>query len=263
MNTMYDQQELVKLGLATASKHDGLITFKYSRHVMFQDLWTPELLECRGHTYEEATGKPVTVPFPKFFDYGHQIAGFSTKETDLVTLYKKVNGFMLAATIFNEDIVVSTTGSTKSDFAKWGAEEMIRCGVHKTLREGVTTLMEIILPQDPHIVPEEFGAHVLAHRKNSTGQLTLVYPLKQVTLAEAFKLAATTKTEGFMVQTASGEIFKLKSDYYRTMKLLMRKREIPKHIPDAYPGLVEAAKGVVNWLDLGPLARREFLEGFV
>lgn len=225
MNTMETQERLVAQKLATKSVNGHFATYKYARRVMFENLWTPELMECRGHTYDIRNGNIVTLPFPKFFAYGENGTWKDTPLSETVLAYKKINGYMAAAAMYDGELVVSTTGSTKSEYAQW-AKELIK-GEH--IPEGETVLYEICVPQDPHIVPENYGAHLLALRCKRELYFTL--PASTFTLGEAIEFCKTYKGEGLVLERADGSVCKLKSDYYVGKKLLMRRKKIPDNLP--------------------------------
>jgi hypothetical protein len=129
MNTLltFDQQEsLVSQGLAIRKVDDaqGLVTYKYHRKVMFDNLWNkyPETLECRGHVYSLATGELVQAPPRKSFNYlenGH----WQGLPLDTPVRYmKKYNGFMAAATMHQGRRIISTTGTTTSQYVSMAAQ---------------------------------------------------------------------------------------------------------------------------------------------
>lgn len=226
MNTMETQERLVAQKLATKSVNGHFATYKYARRVMFENLWTPELMECRGHTYDIRNGNIVTLPFPKFFAYGENGTWKDTPLSETVLAYKKINGYMAAAAMYDGELVVSTTGSTKSEYAQW-ARETIK---DVYIPPYVTVLFEICVPQDPHIVPENYGAHLLAMR-GKAGELQMGLPDSTLTLGEAIEFCKTYKGEGLMLERSDGSICKLKSDYYVGKKLLMRRKKIPDNLP--------------------------------
>lgn len=262
MNTMETQERLVSRGLATKSVNGHFVTYKYARKVMFQNLWTPELMECRGHTYDIRNGNIVTLPFPKFFAYGENGTWKDAPLSETVLAYKKINGYMAAAAMYDGELVVSTTGSTKSEYAQW-AREAIK-DVH--IAPDVTALFEICVPQDPHIVPESYGAHLLAVR-DKAGELQMGLPASTFTLGEAVEFCKTYKGEGLMLEKADGSICKLKSDYYAGKKLLMRRKKIPDNLPGAWgqkgTALYDTAQKVREYAAFGEKSsqeRRQFIE---
>ena len=230
--TFKDQMELVRLGLAKYSDHNGIRTFKYSKQVMYSNLWGTNgfLMECRGHCYEIESGNLLALPPRKTFNWKENNAGSLTNRDTEVLAHKKYNGFMACASNYNGELLVSTTGTTSSSFAEMAKSMLISRGI--TAIEGVTSTYEIIHPEDPHVVNEEIGVKLLGFRNhpdinpNSTG----FYPFPSESPEDTFngrfgdliKSLETCKHEGWMVYSQTGEVFKLKSPYYLSKKKLMR-----------------------------------------
>lgn len=227
--TFKDQMELVRLGLAKYSDHNGVRTFKYSKQVMYSNLWDTNefLLECRGHCYEIESGRLLALPPRKTFNWKENNAGSLTNRDTEVTAYKKYNGFMACASNYNGELLVSTTGTTSSSFAEMAKIMLREKGVLP--EEGITIAYEIIHPEDPHIVNEEVGINMLGIRRhpNKYSQITDFWPwatgeVFQGRFDDLVKSLETRKHEGWMVYSQTGEVFKLKSPYYLSKKKLMR-----------------------------------------
>lgn len=225
MNNWYPTLEYVRdlvKGKLAVEKIDGnLSTFKYARKVHFDNLWdkVPYMKEIRGIVYDNQTGELVQAPPQKSFNY---LENDHWKDVPLdtpVTAYKKYNGFMACATLHNDEVVVSTTGTTNSDYAKW-AREAIPSGNNKS--KNWTDLYEIIIEQDPHIVREPLGAVWLGCRLKATGEFVPKGLRVAGTLNSVIKQLHDTKHEGFMVYTEDGRCCKLKSPYYLGKKFIMR-----------------------------------------
>lgn len=227
MNTYQDQLELVAKGWAKAKTEGDLTIFKYSRKVMYDYLWKQDerLLECRGHIYNNKTGELVQAAPRKSFNYLEDGWWKDVPLDTPVQMFKKFNGFMACATMYNGELLVSTTGSLTSEYQQW-AKEAIGVSGYNT-DEYYTDLYEIILNQDPHIVAEEqYGAIYLGSRSKASG---IWYPSgwpTTTTLGEAINIAATDRGEGFMVypydSTDHLAPCKLKTPYYIGKKKLMR-----------------------------------------
>lgn len=227
----YEQQlSLVQRGLAVkkVNPENGLVTFKYHKKVMYDYMWDdhPELLECRGHTYDPNTGELVVAAPKKSFNYLENDTWKDKPLSTPVKMYKKWNGFMACVSWHNNNIVVSTTGSTTSDYVKM-AEEVI-LGAQVSLNKNITTLFEILHPADPHIVDDlaVFGgkptAVLLGHRDKLTGVYTPSGEFIECTLGEALEKAKKDRGEGFMLFDEGGDVCKLKTPYYSLKKKLMR-----------------------------------------
>lgn len=227
MNTLltYEQQlDLVNRKLAV-KKTDGIFdTFKYHRQVMYDYLWDtePNVWECRGHVYDNRNGNLVQAAPRKSFNYLENGWWSDVPLDTEVVAYKKINGFMACATLYEGELVVSTTGSTTSDYAVW-AKDLIKthpmAGLYGSYE---TDLFEIVVEQDPHIVKETFGAHHLGYRGKTSGDFVPVGESITSSLADILAIAKEDRGEGFMVYTANGRCCKIKSDYYVGKKKLMR-----------------------------------------
>lgn len=226
MLTYERQKELVSLGLATVSTNGDLDTFKYAKRVMFDYMWDqhPDLLECRGHTYDNRNGVLVVAAPKKSFNY---LENGTWKDVPLdtqVTAHKKFNGFMACESMFEGKELINTTGSTKSDFVQMAKELIAEKFSGVPNAEGGTFLYEIVHKDDPHIVHEEIGAHYLGVRLH-TGQFLPActgLPFRG-TLGKLLELKEENRTEGYMVYSEFG-VCKLKTPYYVGKKKLMRQR---------------------------------------
>lgn len=240
--TIEEQEDLVTKGLAVkkVNEEKGLVTYKYARKVFYDNLWEkhPNTMECRGHTYCMKTGTLVLAAPRKSFNYLENGWWKDVKDDETVTVYKKVNGFMATVSVHNDEIVIGTTGTTTSDYAKM-AREMLekdkifgRCLTEETwFTEGCTELFEIVHPDDPHIVEEKIGVHFLGVRYNFNGEF---YPSDSqlvgvMTFKAAKMLAYHDRGEGFMVYRSNDgdhkSPCKLKTPYYLGKKALMRVTE--------------------------------------
>lgn len=282
MNTYEQQINLVQRGLATMKNDGKYTTFKYARKAMYDYLWyeEPKLLECRGHVYDNQTKELVQAAPRKSFNYlekGH----WSDVPLDApVRIFKKVNGFMACATMHNKELVVSTTGTTTSEYAQWARKliEMNRHHYDLVIEPSVTTLFEVVIPQDPHVVEERQGLHLLGVREKATGRYWPMGENKACTLREAIKIANDDRGEGFMVFAEGSDynnVCKLKTPYYIGKKKLMRMsakfvemlynqtRTIEEQLPDMWkfaPSFIVGNVQKERWLEWTDQQRRKFLE---
>lgn len=281
MLTFEQQNDLVARGLAKRSDNGNLSTFKYARKVMYDYLWDqhPELLECRGHTYDNTDGTLVINAPHKTFNYGENGTWANKPLSERVTAYRKFNGFMACATIYKGELVVSTTGTTSSNYAKWAKDEISKPENISRVIFGLTSLFEIILPHDPHIVEEhQQGAVLLGTRCNSKGiflpsMSTISYP--DTDLSDLLLSAKTRELEGWMVYDEKGNCCKLKTEYYVGKKKLMRMsknkvevmynsvRTIENGLPNMWkfaPSLITRTLTQETWSMMSDQDRRKFLE---
>ena len=230
----YDEQiNLVMRGLATLKNDGKYTTFKYARKAMYDYLWyqVPELLDCRGHVYCNSTKELVQAAPRKSFNYLERNYWKDVPLDTPVEMYKKINGFMACATMHDGELLVSTTGTTTSDYAMW-AKELILQDLYNhdiLINDEHTCLFEVVVPQDPHIVKEFQGLHLLGSRSKEFGTFTPFGEAIRCTLEQALEIAKHDRGEGFMMyrMQADGtynynECCKLKTDYYVGKKKLMR-----------------------------------------
>lgn len=283
LNDYETQMLLVQRGLAVMKNDGKYTTFKYHRRAMYEYLWgnIPELLECRGHVYSNETKELVQASPRKSFNYlerGHWDAvPLDTK----VEVYKKINGYLACATLHNGELVVSTTGSTTSEYAQWAKELIVKdyALYNMIIDKDATVLFEVVVPQDPHIVEERMGLHLLGIREKASGKFHPSGRAGLMTLAEAIALAETDRGEGFMVYRADcaekTAPCKLKTPYYVGKKKLMRMTaknvkamyDNPVHSSLALPAMWQGVSSTItttfsyaSWLSKNDQERRVFLE---
>lgn len=254
---------------------DGISVLKYKRKVFYDNLWNEYIAECRG-SIVDADFNLVSYPFTKIYNYGIEKEAPVLADDTKVTAFRKVNGFMVAATWYNGDVLVSTTGSTDSDYVKMAKDMMLLHGPWSEWQlafnsadlEGMTVMFECVDPDDPHIIPEKPGMYVLGYRENVWGSKVGHNPEVLKDLADMFNcyvpehyettvgnLVEQTKNvrhEGFVFYTADGVSAKIKSPYYltskwvarnpRTDKLIDLNNDIKHQLDEEYYPLVDAIR---------------------
>lgn len=282
----FDQQmNLVNRGLAIMKNDGKFTTFKYHRRAMYEYLWFNEydLHECRGHVYDSVTKELVQAAPRKSFNYRENDLWWNAVALDTrVEVYKKVNGYMACATLHNGELVVSTTGSTTSEYAQWAKELIIKdyALYDMIIDKDTSVLFEVVVPQDPHIVEERMGLHLLGIREKASGNFHPNNPIGVMTLQEAIDMAKTDRGEGFMLYRIDDKPklapCKLKTPYYVGKKKLMRMsaknieimyknpEDIAKTLPRGwYNAPLDIWRRVYkdDWLSFNDQERREILEG--
>jgi hypothetical protein len=281
LNTYEQQLQLVHRSLASMKNDGKYTTFKYARKAMYDYLWhkVPTLMECRGQVYDNITKELVQAAPRKSFNYLERGWWSTVAMNAQVEMYKKVNGFMACATMHNNELVVSTTGTTTSEYAKW-ARELIERDYKlydSVITEDASTLFEVVVPQDPHIVHEREGLHLLGWREKSN---SLFHPNGKpivCTLGEALQIARQDKGEGFMVYPVGNhnQCCKIKTPYYSGKKKLMRMtaknvelmytqmRTVENSLPEMWkfaPSFITSNVRKERWLEMSDQQRRKFLE---
>jgi len=228
-----------------------LFVLKYTKKVFYDNLWTPELLECRG-TIVDKDYNVISRPFTKVFNY---LENGTTIESDTECVcVKKVNGFMAAVTWYKRKLLISTTGSIDSEFTDLAKKQLephfpaLERQLGGDYAGILTCIFEIVDKSDPHIVAEKEGAYLIGMRDNYWDSrnfkefeldlwakaLGCKRPEWKITkFSDILKEVKTAKHEGFMVHSVAGNnyfmkseepitVLKIKSPYYLSKKALMR-----------------------------------------
>lgn len=275
----------------------GIFVLKYSRRVFYDGLWNEFLENCRG-TIVDAEFNVVSRPFTKIYNYGIESQAPQISADQEVVAYRKVNGFMVAMTWYNNDILVSTTGSTDSEFVQLAKEIMLTENTWSQWQQfvqsqhGYTLLFECVHPSNRHVVVELPGMYLLAKRQNSwnsvfdgfNSQLELCELAKQIncsvpysyktTMSVIQKMCETAKHEGYVVYLKDGTATKIKTPYYLTLKWLARnprtdkivntQHDIKLQIDEEYHPLVDAIRqNIAAYTALDEQQRLQWVRDFL
>jgi hypothetical protein len=273
------------------SAGDGIYVLKYKKKVFYDNLWNDYIAECRG-SIVDADFNLVSYPFTKIYNYGIEKAAPVLKADTKVTAHRKVNGFMVACTLHNGKLLVSTTGSTDSDYVTM-AKELIDEAKYLDLCSrwaGYTFMFECVHKNDPHIIPEKEGMYILGYRENKFGTsvqhdpymlmemgrvLGCFVPESILTnMAQLQVLAKECKHEGYVFYTDDGVSAKIKSPYYltskwvarnpRTDKLVDMKNDIKHNLDEEYFPLVDAIRAnIVEYTAMDEQARLAWVRNYM
>lgn len=268
----------------------GVTVLKYKNKVFYKHLWTPELCELRG-TVVDDDFNIIQRTFTKIFNVGEDKAPKIHRDTP-VTAAEKINGFMGAATIRNDELFVSTTGSIASEFADMAREHIMK--LHwRYMDPALSYTFEICDESDQHIVPEKFGAYLLGARRKDWGshqhalsedmldhvaaEMGAMRPKWQRydTYQELKDKVRTVNHEGFVIWDDFGNEVKIKSPYYLATKFLGRKtvermekilddpREAKKILDEEYYVVIDyLATHKDTFMEMAELERMAFLREF-
>lgn len=217
--------------------YEGLVTrriefdrtlFKYQRKVMYEKLWTPELMECRGLVFHNETIDIVTRPVRKLFNYKETApksefsTGIAEFDLDQEVIYApKHNGFMACK---NAEGFYSCTGSMSGKHIGMAIEVL---SAVPSAKEGTTDIYEIMHVNDPHIIkrPDDMRSHArkVQTRDNATGQILEVCGSRTAKFREVLEMNILSRDEGYVVYLPDlSKGLKLKSDYYTALKRFAR-----------------------------------------
>jgi len=215
---------------------NGLSIFKYKKNVFWDNLWHTDerLLDARGMVLD-AEGNKVIWPFTKVFNY--QENGTTLPLDKEIVAVRKVNGYLACARWWNDELIVSTTGTLDSKYAEWARERLEGNSIFSTY-PCATFMFEICIPEDPHIVEENSGAYLIGARDMTSGCMWGEYVLDYVaeiyeflrpewgvtTFEDILEDKKRAMHEGWMIRDIdSGKILlKVKSNHYLSKKALMR-----------------------------------------
>ena len=230
---------------------DNIFLLKYKASVFYNATWNEFLENCRG-TIVDSDFNVVTRTFNKAYNFRVEKNAPDLSDDTPVTAYRKVNGFFCAMTWHNNDVLVSTTGTTDSIFVGYAKEMMLKHMPWEDWKlvlsapdcQGMTLMFEVCHPSDPHIIPEKTGLYFLGWRENtwdskvhgfgiSNAQswkdfaetaLHCYFPeYMETTVGEIVNLSKTVQHEGFMAWTEDGTCVKIKSPHYLVNKFIARK----------------------------------------
>ena len=289
---LYEQNKHLVV-MRESHKHPGMFVLKYKRDVFFKGLWNPFLEECRGLVVDKDFNI-ISRPFLKIYNYGIEKEAPVLDPSTPVHVFRKVNGFMVAATFHNGELVVSTTGSLDSDFANLARSHLEKSpNMVAEMRNTpeFTFMFECCDASDPHIIDETPGLYLIGVRNKQSGVLHTgtvrginrdpgycinylnILPVEYFssTVGEVQDLVKTVKHEGFVFYTYGGVAAKIKSPYYLTKKALMRKNIDKLMAMDAKEFLDEEFYPLIDWIRevdsekfgvLDEVARREYIENW-
>ncbi len=219
--------------------YPGLFILKYTRKVFYDGLWHHLLEACRG-TIIDKDFRAVSRPFQKIYNYGVESKSPVISLDTRVMAFRKVNGFLASVTWHNDDLLISTTGSTDNDYVNM-AQSLIDLDQYRAVCKqwyGTTFMFECVHRDDPHIVPEKEGMYLLGYREKawnspiSLDQVMLrmltrdfgTIPVEafKVTMGELVEMSKTARHEGFVFYSAEGVSAKIKTPFYLTNKWMAR-----------------------------------------
>ena len=275
---------------------EGIFVLKYSRRVFYDGLWNDFLEECRG-TIVDADFNLVSRPFTKIYNYGVEAKAPVLADDVKVTAYRKANGFMVAMTWYNNDILVSTTGSTANDYVEYAKEMMVKHAKWEDWvlaigsNAGYTFMFECVHASDPHIVPETVGMYFLGWRENTWEAKVNGFGSEVIwkifaedtlncrsvesfhyTIGELVAESKKVKHEGFVFYTEDGVSAKIKSPYYLTAKWVARNprtdklltKEFKEQIDEEYYPLLEHIRAnIVEYTALDEQARLAWVRNYL
>lgn len=210
----------------------GLFIANYTNKAQFENEWTNTERVCRGLIFDEYN-KVIARGMPKFFNYGDARIGEEITDDTVVEAYTKYDGSLGICYVQPDgQVAVATRGSFSSEQAIV-ATQLLRSGTQRVLAahvldaaaHGRTILVEIIYPENKIVVDygETRMLRLLGWVDNQTGGFEPSHSNLRFTgpLYQLMKLGVQTNEEGFVCQTRTGNLFKVKSEEYKTLHRLI------------------------------------------
>lgn len=258
---MYKEfQNLMDRGYVYSRRHTKLplTLYKYAPTVFYDDLWhvSPTLQYARGIVYDHETWELVQYPFKKVFNPFERSAP-QFHPDDRVTMTRKVNGFMAAATLYKGEWLITTTGSFESEMADlaytWLERQDVLSRFYSAMGmefcEDHTILFEICDPNDIHVVEEVDGVSLIGiqskifpHSRGALRDERVIDRIHEIVFGDEPDLCYRPETiydidfkeamrridtwdedvEGFVIRRDDGAIYKHKTKNYLIRKFLAR-----------------------------------------
>ena len=230
-----DLEKAIQDGLVSKRKHPvhPLYILNYTAATQFEWNWNDVTLNCRGLVIDE-NNHIVARSFPKFFSY-EQLDGKLPQGK--YTVEEKLDGSLLLAFRYNDEIITATRGSFESEQAAKGKEFL--SAINFAIYEGVTYVFEIIYKDNRIVVDYDYEGLVLLDIFHTN------YPQKNYWINDnALNLAANyfgfrrpkiydfksldeilsyneQNIEGFVLLYSTGERVKIKTDDYKRLHRLI------------------------------------------
>lgn len=219
--------------------HKELFLLNYTAKAQYERIWNKETLSCRGLVLHES-GKPVAIPFRKFFNYNEHIdVNLKNKIPSInidadFTAYEKLDGSLGICFFYAGKWHICTKGSFVSEQSQ-EAEKMLYSLYESELEKldpKVTYLFEIIYPENRIVVLYEekkelvlLGAVDVFSQKEIDLQDLKHLNFRQPKTFQTEKIedlpSEVSNFEGYVIKYSSGERVKVKLDEYVNLHALV------------------------------------------
>lgn len=154
--TLRDQlkkiRQLEKEGWIRSQNHKDypLTIYNYTHKCQSEGHWNKYTKMCRGLVLEDVTGRIISRPFEKFFNWNEESANIGSGEC---RVYDKLDGSLFIVGDYDGKLIFSTRGSFESDQCKKGTDIYMKSfGDSCKLSIGTTHLFEVIYPENRIVV---------------------------------------------------------------------------------------------------------------
>jgi len=233
----------IEEGLVTEQVHPenpDVKIYNYTQKCQFEGAWDEVTMQCRGLIFDTKTGKQLSNPFPKFFNYEEHIAKGLSVPHETPIIHQKFDGSLGILYWLNDLPWIATRGSFASDQAIWATNWFRLNANFEDFNKDYTYLFEIIYPENRIVVSYDFsglaliavreigGTDVLVLNQLGMHQFPLLrgpfeYPmLYKPTDFAALKAMNLANQEGFVIHYPNADLrLKIKfEDYVRLHKIM-------------------------------------------
>ena len=163
-------------------ENDTFVLFKYRYYAPEIYLENPKLRELRGIIFNKHTGEVVQRPFHKFFNHNEPNCTIDYTMPAIET--EKYDGSMIASTLYDDELFVSTTGNLKSSIAEMGKDFIVNHNNYLNIIkdfENYTVLFEYITPKNRIVIDyKKENMILLAIRNKKTGEYISTYEIMEL-----------------------------------------------------------------------------------
>ena len=233
-----DLTAAIEAGYVKVQEHPSLplVIYNYTERCQWERAWTHVTRQCRG-LIADASGRVLARPFAKFFNYGEHPAG-SLDLTAPAEVTDKLDGSLGIMYPTGDPVhpwAVATRGSFTSDQALHATSMLITGYGEFGPPEGMTTLFEIVYPQNRIVV--DYGdlddLILLGAVDIATGESVgpdwvslwsgpVARTFSAATLADALAIEPRRNAEGVVVRMVDTDVrIKLKQEDYVALHRLI------------------------------------------
>lgn len=247
MFTRETLQPYIEKGLISEQVHpdnDQVRIYNYTNACQFERAWDEVTLRCRGLIINWETGKTLSNPFPKFFNYEEHIERGDAIPAGEPRVFKKYDGWFGILYWLNDTPYIATRGSFASPGAVWATEWFRNYVDYEHIDREITHLFEIIHPEITKIVcayPFQGLVHLAARQLGGHDFDGFALRLKETppnyggqkgddlrraeviphTDYDALKALEKSNEEGFVLLYPSGLRLKIKFEEYKRLHKIM------------------------------------------
>lgn len=223
-----------------------LAIYNYTPAAQYERMWNPATLAARGLVLD-LDGELVARPLPKFFNL--EEVGPTALPAEPFRVYEKVDGSLLIATRYTDELVTATRGSFTSPQAAVGRE--LARDLADRFDDGITYLFEVIYPSNRIVCDygDERKLVLLAAIETGTGYELLPHeidlPVEKAEEHTPDVVDVTTgaaeerpNREGFVLLFSSGVRVKVKHEEYKRLHRVLTNvtsRTIWEYLKDGRP----------------------------